>query len=232
MLILSLDTSTRTGSAALLDGESVLVERAGRAEAKHGERLPLELMAILEEADRRVQDVGLFAVAAGPGSFTGLRVGIATMQGLAMANGRQVSPVSTLDALARSVTPAADVVGAWIDAQRGEVFAALYAADGSRCLSGPTSLPPAATLDAWSALVPRDAIHFVGDGAVRYSAAIAAVHPGARVEPAGLLAGVIGRIAAAEPGRGVLPHAVAPIYVRRADAELTRHPPASQAGSA
>ena len=78
-----------------------------------------------------MRDVDLLAVASGPGSFTGLRIGIATIQGLAMAHGKRVVPVSALEALARAaVNPPIDTIAAWMDAQRGEVFAALYSADG------------------------------------------------------------------------------------------------------
>ena len=85
-------------------------------------------MRVLDEAGRTLDAVDLLAVITGPGSFTGLRVGIATVQGLAMATGRMIVPVSTLDALARPPGRNA-LVGAWMDAQRGEVFAALYDAD-------------------------------------------------------------------------------------------------------
>ena len=80
----------------------------------------------------RVADVDLFAVAAGPGSFTGLRIGIATQQGLALANSRPLVGVSALDAINHTIRSAGDAdqsdveVAAWIDAQRGQVFAARY----------------------------------------------------------------------------------------------------------
>ena len=105
MLILALDTTTRAGSAAVLRDGRVLHELAGDPALTHGQRLPGELMRVLDAAGVRIEDVDLFAVAAGPGSFTGLRVGIATMQGLAMARGRRVVPVSTLEALARRAAP-------------------------------------------------------------------------------------------------------------------------------
>src|SRR2546430_14337769 len=99
MLVLALDTTTRRGSVALLRDRILLDCEIGDAELTYGERLPADLMRLLERHRLSVRDIDLFAVAAGPGSFTGLRIGIACMQGLALANGRQLAGASTLDAL-------------------------------------------------------------------------------------------------------------------------------------
>jgi tRNA threonylcarbamoyladenosine biosynthesis protein TsaB len=222
MLILSLDTSTRTGSAAIVRDGTVIQEIAGNGTATHGERLPADLMTLLDAAAVGLHEVDLFAVAAGPGSFTGLRVGIATIQGLAVAEGRLVVPISTLEALARSAARDGRPVAAWMDAQRGEVFASLYAPDGRSVLIEPTSAPPEATLTAWRSAADLGGAIFAGDGALRYRDRIAAVLPDAAVEAPSGLAGVIGRIASAEPERAVRPHAVVPVYIRRSDAELAR----------
>jgi tRNA threonylcarbamoyladenosine biosynthesis protein TsaB len=101
MLVLALDTTTRRGSAALLRDGALLDCEAGDAARTYGERLPADLIRLLERHALSVRDIDLFAVAAGPGSFTGLRIGIATMQGLALAGNRLMVGVSTLDALAR-----------------------------------------------------------------------------------------------------------------------------------
>jgi tRNA threonylcarbamoyladenosine biosynthesis protein TsaB len=222
VLILALDTTTAAGSAALARGGDVLVERAGDPVGTHAERLPHELMAVLDAAGARLSDVDLFAVASGPGSFTGLRVGIATMQGLALAARKAIVPVPSLEAhawLERGRGP----VAAWMDAQRGEVFAALYSSDGA-VLCPPTVLPPARTLDAWrDALAAAGRVTFLGTGAVRYRTEIAAAVPRAAVVPeVPRLAGAIAQIAAANPSLAVSPHAVVPVYVRRPDAELAR----------
>jgi tRNA threonylcarbamoyladenosine biosynthesis protein TsaB len=167
----------------------------------------------------RIEDVHLFAVAAGPGSFTGLRVGIATVQGLALALGRRVVAISVLDALARSLTADGAHIAPWVDAQRGQVFAALYAPDGRTILARPTARPPADTLAAWRPLAAPPEVHFIGDGAVRYADTLA---DAAGLSPPPRLAPVIGRLAAEDPDAAVLPHAVIPIYIRRPDAELAR----------
>ena len=246
MLILALDSSSAGGSAAIVRDGAIVIERAGDPSRTHGERLPRELMTILDDAGVRLGDVGAFAVATGPGSFTGLRVGIAAIQGLALAQGRLVVPISTFEALAgfrlaRSVRlkaeapggeppsvlrpPSSAATAVWIDAHRGEVFATLYDADGTDVLQPPTSLPPGATLDAWAdALAGRELVRFAGDGAIRYRETVEArLGPRAEVPDAvPPLAGAIGLLAASDPGRAVRPHAVVPLYVRRSDAELAR----------
>ncbi len=223
MLILALDSTSRAGSAAIADGGRVLAQATGDPALTHGQRLPSDLMRVLDAARVDLKDVDLFAVAAGPGSFTGLRVGIAMIQGLATAAGRRVVPVSTLDALAHLVEPPPARLAAWVDAQRGEVFAALYDAE-RKAVSAAASASPGATLTSWAAVVDERAVTFIGDGAVRYADVIRARlgDRAAIVEPAPLLAGAIARIAWERRAEAVLPHAVAPIYVRRPDAELAR----------
>jgi tRNA threonylcarbamoyladenosine biosynthesis protein TsaB len=225
VLVLALDTTTRAGSAAVVRDGAVVLEEAGDPALTHGQRLPRDLMRLLDRAGVQLDDVDLFAVAAGPGSFTGLRVGIATVQGLAMAGARRVVPVSTLEALARAGRNGRDPIAAWMDAQRGEVFAALYAADATSLVIDPSSEPPDRTLERWGPhLSGRE--RFIGDGALRYREAIARASPSATraviVDPVPPLAGVIGALASNQPDRGVLPHAVVPIYIRRSDAELAR----------
>jgi tRNA threonylcarbamoyladenosine biosynthesis protein TsaB len=235
VLVLSLDTTTPAGSAALVEDGTVRAELTGDPSLTHGQRLPTDLMRVLEQGGASLPDVDLLAVAAGPGSFTGLRVGIATIQGLAAATNLRIVPVCALDALARagadqqggrhpSREGAAHLVAAWMDAQRGQVFAALYAADGASLLIGPSSMPPEETLDEWTRHSFEGTVRFIGDGAVRYREIIqrrmgtaAVVVP--EVPP---LAGVIGRMAAERADAAIGPHAVVPIYVRRPDAEIAR----------
>ena len=225
MLILALDTSAAAGSAALARDGSVLAERAGDGSRNHGERLPRELMDVLELGGASIREVDLFAVCTGPGSYTGLRVGIASMQGLALAQRKQIIPVSAFDAFASLQPPTSVFRAVWIDARRGEVFASLYGPDGAGTLGPASSLSPAHTLAAWSdALKGSARVCFAGDGAIRYADVIRAAL-GDRAElPDGVptLAGTIALMAAANPERGVAPHAVVPLYVRRTDVELAR----------
>jgi len=226
VLILALDTTMRAGSVALVRDGVVRCERQGDPARTHGQRLPGDVMAIFDMAALKIGDVDLFAVAAGPGSFTGIRIGIATVQGLATAYGRNVVPVSALEALARAVghvMRGERQVATWMDAQRGEVFAALYEADGRTVLEEPSSETPSATLGRWRETPGLDSVLFVGDGAVRYADVIRGViGPAADILPPPSLAGTIGLIAAENPARAVSPHGLVPLYIRRPDAELAR----------
>jgi hypothetical protein len=90
-------------------------------------------------------------------------------------------------------------------------------------VAGPSSLTPTETLASWAGAADLSRATFIGDGAVRYADAVREqVGPAAPIVPSPLLAGIIGLMAAAQPDRAVLPHAVIPVYVRRPDAEIAR----------
>ena len=219
MLVLALDTTTRGGSCALLDDDVVVREQGGDPVRSHAERLPGDLIALLEGTGRSPDDVDVYAVAIGPGSFTGLRVGIATMQGLAFATGKPLIGASALDALAQIAR--APRVATWVDAWRGEVYAALY--EDGREVESPSVERPQTVL---ARLDDRPTL-FIGDGAASYADAIRRVLPSATIaEPAlPLLASMIARLAGDEASAGhrPSPHAIRALYVRRPDAEVARN---------
>lgn len=208
----------------MVQNTRIRFELTGDPTLTHGERLPGDLIRALEGAGASLADVGLLAVAAGPGSFTGLRVGISAMQGLAMGTGLGIVPVSALDALARAAEVSEGPIAVWMDAQRGQVFGALYAPDGSRALTSPSAMSPTETLASWSAILAQSRpARFMGDGALRYAPLIREHMKTAEIRQAvPPIAGIIGLMAAEAPGRAVAPHAVVPIYIRRPDAELAR----------
>jgi tRNA threonylcarbamoyladenosine biosynthesis protein TsaB len=237
VLTLGLDTTTRAGSVAVLRDEEVLIERSGAPDVPHGRRLPSDVMAALNDAGVALRDIDLYAVAAGPGAFTGLRIGIATIQGFAFAHGRMVVPVSSLDALAENVRqthrlePGARI-GAWMDAARGEVFAALYQLVGDTggdsavaIVDEPSVGAPEIVLAGWYGRIGQ-AVAFTGDGALKYERLLRQMLAMALVQvfAPGALAATIARMAErrAREGGAVPPHAVRPLYVRRPDAELAR----------
>lgn len=229
MLVLALDTTVKGGSCALTRDGRILSEAAGDPGRPHDARLPGELKTLLDHAGLALDTVDAFAVATGPGSFTGLRIGIATMQGLAFAAGKPLAGVSAFDALARlagetdgALESATDaLVATWIDAWRGEVYTALYE-DGDE-IEPPTVERPDELL---SRLGSRKAF-FIGDGAAQHRATIVnaigsrATFADPIVPP---LAGVIGVMAEelAHTSQLSPPHAIRPLYVRRPDAELAR----------
>ena len=218
MVILALDSSTRASSCAVARDGVVLAEEMGDSSRPPAARLPGDLIALLAHAGVALDAVDLFAVVTGPGSFTGLRVGIATMQGLAFATGRPLVGISGFDALAHLAGDGA--VATWVDAWRGEVYGARY--DDGVAVQAPTVASP----DAWLDTVPSASarVTFIGDGAAQHRAAIVR-RLGTRAafaDPvAPSLAGAVARLAAASAERPA-PHAIRPLYVRRPDAELAR----------
>src|SRR6476659_2109290 len=101
MKVLALDPTTRAGSVALVEDDRIVDERGGDGARTHAERLPAEITAVAGANHLALADVDLYAVASGPGSFTGLRIGIATIQGLAFVHGRRVVALPALEALAQ-----------------------------------------------------------------------------------------------------------------------------------
>jgi tRNA threonylcarbamoyladenosine biosynthesis protein TsaB len=233
VLILAVDTTTRAGSLAVLRDGAILAEMTGDAAASHAERLPLDFAKVCASGGVSLEQIDVFAVAAGPGSFTGLRVGIASVQGLAFAAGKKVIPVSALEAIAMaSAAGKGRPLGAWMDAQRQQVFAQLFlpnngddaVAQPFRAAGEAVAATPADVLALWGPASTLMTVSFRGDGAVRYADTIRSVLGSSadiatEMPP---LAGAVARIATANPHRAVLPHAVIPIYVRRPDVELAR----------
>lgn len=221
MLTLALDTATRVGSCAVARDGIVLLEQASDASRPQAARLPSELMSLLDRADVALSAIDIYAVATGPGSFTGLRIGIASMQGLAFAAGKPLIGISGLDALAHVAGGSTPRVATWIDAWRGEVYAALY--EGGREREAPTVAHPHALLSRFSGSHTL----FIGDGADTCRRLIeGTLGSFARIaEPATpLLAATIARMATDRARAGHIPsaHAISPLYVRRPDAELAR----------
>jgi tRNA threonylcarbamoyladenosine biosynthesis protein TsaB len=241
VLILALDTTTRAGSVAVTRDDEVLSLVIGDGTRTHGERLPGELDRALRQAGIESRDLALLVVASGPGAFTGLRIGLAVMQGLAMVRGVPVVGVSALDALAFTVAPllaASDIaLMTWMDAARGEVFSLEFRPSAMTASAESIDSPPLqSTADAIVAtpsaiLAVLDRSHarstvFVGDGATRYQDDIAAWSDGGSrvldtpISLAPALASLGRRLAAL--GAAGPPHALQPLYVRRPDAELER----------
>jgi len=129
MRILALDTSTVTVGLALLDEEKVLVEGMWDLGVNHSQVLLPALEGLLRIAGVTIGQIDLFACTLGPGSFTGLRIGISTVKGFALATGKPAVGISTLDALARGAVTVSTQICPMLDAGKGQVYAALYRSD-------------------------------------------------------------------------------------------------------
>ena len=201
MLILALDTTAHFGSVALLEDASVVEEVLLHSPEGFGPVLFGQIEALLRRHGVRVSEVGLFAAAAGPGSFTGVRIGLTAVKGLAEACGRPVVGVSNLMALAECGSGVFRAV--LLDARRGEIYGAVYDAELN-------VVQPEVVMGfpEWLAGLP-DGVEFVSTdlGPFRVSG----------VEQRAL-AGAVGRVALKLPWLD--PAAVDANYVRRSDAEL------------
>jgi tRNA threonylcarbamoyladenosine biosynthesis protein TsaB len=216
-LILSIDTTHEFGSIALLACSEVVEEVPLHSTDGFGHVLFGHLDRLLQKHGRRVNDVACFAAASGPGSFTGVRIGLACVKGLAEAAERKVVTVSNLEAMARFGSAVQRAVV--MDARRGEVYGAVYGAAGQTlCEPRVTSFP------AWLDSLPAGDIEFIATDFAPFRSAL----EGTRFEDAKLtvapraLAAAIGQIAF-ERFRAGLAHDPAVIdadYVRRSDAEL------------
>lgn len=225
MVVLALETVTPHGSVGVWrDGTATA--RVGDRDIPHAARLPGAWLAVLADAGVAMADVDRLAVVSGPGSFTGVRIGMASAQGLALTRGWAVAAVPTLDAMAecwrtahvaRGGRPARTVI-ACLDGLRGEVFTREFHFDGQALT--PRSEPQVCTPDAvrWT---PGGAVSLVGSGATRYAAAWAGVSDDVGDVPEPIAAGAA-RLAARPDWPMVAPHALRPIYVRRPDVELAR----------
>jgi tRNA threonylcarbamoyladenosine biosynthesis protein TsaB len=126
MKIFALDTATETGGVALLEGEELRAQAQIRVTKTHTNRLWGTIYFLLEQTEWGLEDIDLWVVTTGPGSFTGLRIGIATIKGLALATRKPVMGISTLEALAFSFPYFPNLICPLIDARQKEVFCAFF----------------------------------------------------------------------------------------------------------
>jgi len=222
--ILHLDTATNIFSIALSAGEHVIAEFCGDAGPATSARIPDHIHSLLRDAGLDMTAVDAFAVTVGPGSFTGVRVGIALVKGMAYATGKSVIPLSSLELLALNAKTSSLPVCTMFDARRSEVYSALYRFDGTMQLVRPAmAISPGQLLDEL-----EGDILFIGDGALRYRDLIverlgskahfaeSQLH-GPRASAGAELA--LCRLAA---GQAVAPIELVPCYLRLSEAEINK----------
>jgi tRNA threonylcarbamoyladenosine biosynthesis protein TsaB len=171
MRILAFDTSTSVASVAIICDGKPVIQVDTCVQAKHGEMLLPRIDATLKEARLNFSDIDLIAVGVGPGSFTGIRVALATAKGLVLATQIPFIGVDSLRTLARGAINGAGYFGAVTNAYRGEVYQAVFAADVSRRLSqvlAPMHAPPKEAAERLSSAIPGERIRICGDGARKY----------------------------------------------------------------
>jgi tRNA threonylcarbamoyladenosine biosynthesis protein TsaB len=194
LTILAIDTTSERGSIAIVDCEHVIAETALHSTDGLAQVLFGEIENLLARNSLRLADIDGFASATGPGTFTGVRVGLTAVKGLAEGTCRKIVAVSNLRAMAYFGTR--DLRAPWMDARRGEIYGAVYSA----------------TLE----LVEDEVV-------MKYEAWLAALPADVEIlSERRLLAGAIGSIAAREfaGGRALDPELVDANYVRRPDAEM------------
>jgi tRNA threonylcarbamoyladenosine biosynthesis protein TsaB len=227
--ILAVETSTLTGAVALLEAGAVVAESRVSVAVTHGERLMAAIDGVLRAARWQLADVAAFAVALGPGSFTGLRIGLSTVKGLAFATGKPVVGVPTLDALAWALPFCAYPVCPVLDARKNEVYAALYRTLDGRLelLEAPRAVAPATLAEELRATTEGPLV-FLGDGVAPFAAVLTNIlGTRARLAPADLrlpsavTVGELGGWALAR-GEAADPAGLVPLYLRPSEAEIAR----------
>jgi tRNA threonylcarbamoyladenosine biosynthesis protein TsaB len=177
--ILALDTATRSGGVALSRNGEVIASLMVKAPLQYAEKILYLVDFLLDQHKLKLEEMDCFAVSTGPGSFTGLRIGIATVKGFCQGLNKPVIGISTLEALAYRFCWASSKVAPLIDAGREQIYGAIFSFNGSRIdleqeeqVSSPAQ---------WVKEISGQECLFVGDGAQLYKETIVAAHPEARV---------------------------------------------------
>lgn len=223
-LILAVETATLSGSVAITHGGKLIGGLKGDPGVSHSNTLLADLDKLLNQTSTLLPDVDLFAVAAGPGSFTGLRIGIATVKALAATLGRPCAAIPTLEAVALA-GGASEFSVALLPAGRGEVFAQLFSvsADGAvAAMDQPSHIAPKNMIEKYGSL---DDVLWCGEGAIAQRELIESAAAGKQWRIAPQTENLAQHVAALalrnfKQDRLVAPEALRAIYVRPSDAEL------------
>lgn len=182
MNILTVDTSTIVASVAILNEEKLVGEMIVNHQKKHSEKLMVSIDHLLKDGGLSIREIDVFGVVAGPGSFTGLRIGMATIKGFAQALNKPVVGVSTLEALAMNIPFADGIICPVLDAQRNQTYTgAFHFEDG--CLVRDLA-DSVLEIDALIDFLKKkdEPIYFLGDGLPRFSETLLSACPkGVRV---------------------------------------------------
>ena len=220
MKILAVDTSSFPASVAVSEDGVTLGEYVIRNKRKHSQNLMAMTERLFSELEMDIADIDVFAVTVGPGSFTGLRIGISTIRAFAQALDKPVVGISTLEALAYNFVCSDAVVVPMLDARKDEVFCAAYEFDGTEMKE--VLAPCVMTVGELTALYPDRRVIYTGDGVLMHKAGI--TRDNAVFAPANLSevrAGAAAALAAGKAGSGgaVNHNMITPVYLRKSQAE-------------
>jgi tRNA threonylcarbamoyladenosine biosynthesis protein TsaB len=223
MKVLALETATLAGSVALVDDTELIGEVKISINVAHAERLMPSVNWLLNASQVSIEEIDAFAVSIGPGSFTGLRIGLSTAKGLSYATGKPIVPVPTLDAFAMTFPYCQHLLCPMLDARKNEVYTGLYKWEGDVCekVISETAIDPAIFLKELNRTVV-----FMGDGAKIYDKLITAslknkalFAPASKMSPS---ASTVAEIAFEKVKQGIFtdPVSLTPFYIRKSEAEL------------
>lgn len=224
MKVLALETATLAGSIAIVDDiEGLIGEVKVSVKIAHSERLMPSIEWLLKASGISIKEIDAFAVSIGPGSFTGLRIGLTTAKGFAFATGRPLVPVRTLDAFARTMPFCRHLLCPMLDARKNEVYAAFYRWDDEIC----TKLMPEASIRPDELLKDiAGPVVFTGEGARLYKDVISDIlKTGAVFAPPSHMSPSASTVAETaieliKQGTSVDPVSLTPLYIRKSEAEV------------
>lgn len=228
MKILAIETATALGGVALIDDKKLLAEYGMDMAMAHGEMLMVMVDRILKDGGLGPDDLDALAVSIGPGSFTGLRVGVSTVKGLATGTSIPIAAVSTLEALAWNGQAGRHFICPMIDARKGEVYTAQFSSEGDGILKRVTEdqvLSPEVLCVRLREASTHPTV-FLGDGALRYREVLVnrlgrrALFPPAPISRS--FPSMVAWLGLQKLRRGEAADArtLAPMYIRRPDAEV------------
>lgn len=223
MKVLALETATKAGSIAIADEDAFIGEVRLDVSTAHAERVMDSIIWLLKSSNVSIAEIDAFAVSIGPGSFTGLRIGLSTIKGIAFSTKKPIVPVPTLDAMARRLPFSSCDICPMLDARKNEVYTALYRWEKNACVK----------LIPETAAEPGDFLRrikgptiFMGDGAIKYKDVIVGILKADAIFPASSLmtpaASGVAEIAFEKLREGIEtdPISLTPLYIRKAEAEI------------
>jgi len=232
MKVLALETATMAGSIAIVDDDRLIGEVKVNVKVAHAERLMASIDWLLKASGVSIKEIDAFGISIGPGSFTGLRIGLSTIKGFSYSINKPIVPVSTLDAFARTIPFCTYFICPMLDARKNEVYTGLYKWGKELCekVISETAIKPANFLrdvkKFYNLKGIKEPTVFMGDGAKIYKKIIsdtlqtnAIFAPASKMSPS---ASSVAEIAIEKLKEGLFPDSVSltPFYIRKSEAEI------------